>query len=155
MDLTFNMSTMSEETNSFETITPGRYTLKIASLDQVVATTSGSTMIQFNYDIVDSKAKVNYDNCPVRTASGEVINFGEVKLKKIMEAAGLDPKVPYTTAALKQILVGKFIDADLEVNDKGYANIEGTKIFKSTKTATTEVSPEQFMGDVTFNENDL
>ena len=115
MNNTFSFDKLPDSTSN---ITAGQNKLTIIDAKEIIAST-GTLMLQLTYTINDTETRLNYDNCPIKTAEGKDINFGLHKLKNIMIATNTKPS-QFTLKTLCPLLIGKSFLADIEANEKGY-----------------------------------
>ena len=138
-------------------IEKGEYILACTE-SKLITTSNGFKAVQFTWERVGSpKFKVNFDNACYGTQEkdfdfdSKAVSFGCAKLKKINEATvNLDSLDP---AILVKAMPGKIIKAQIKVNDKGYAEIDGTNIEKATEAeiqearGTNTATPNSFTVD--------
>lgn len=95
----------------------GRHKFTIEDAKEVIAKSSGSTMIQFTYILDDSTFKIRFDNCPIYKIDNTEDAFGAAKLSKIMKATNVIPSGDFTIPVICKMLIGKSFSADA-VKDK-------------------------------------
>lgn len=152
MNKTFTLDSMPD------TIGPvkGTHKLTIIEAKEVTAST-GSTGIQFTYSIDDGAFKLNYDNCPMVTKDGQIIPFGQAKLKRIIKATGTVVS-QFTLPLLCKMLVNKSFLAELVPGGKDnkylvLGNIDTITEFPTTvqTDSVRRVEPT----DITTDEEEL
>lgn len=134
---------------------PGPRVLKCTEAKEVVSQTKGSRMIQFSWESCDAdKVKINYDNCPYLTADNQPISFGLNKLKKYIDAMGIQlpknnaGKTTLDTSIIPALVLGKKIMVNCVQNEKGYLTIDSdlsTIAPVPVSGNTQNITPNDFM----------
>jgi hypothetical protein len=124
-------------------ISEGVHVLNITDVKEITAST-GTIMIQFSYTIDDTEAKINMDNCPMITAEGEKIIFGQNKLKNILKAIDVRPK-EFSARTLLPLVKGKKFKALLTKNEKGYLELAAKNI---DSILSLEEQPSDSIGEI-------
>ena len=104
---------LSKEKGTGSKTQPGPARLKINDCN-TITTTKGNKALQFSY-IVNGNEKfiIRYDNCVVLFKDGSDCQFGQYRLRKIMEATNTIPKGEFTFKTLPPLLKGKEFVAEL------------------------------------------
>ncbi len=140
MNSTFSFDTLPEGTSSQES---GNYNLIIIRAEDVVAST-GSKMLQLDYQIKGTESKVRFDNLPYETADGKQIAFGLSKLKKILNAINVKPEGTFTMKMISKLIIGKEFNANLDKDEtSGYLKLKD--INSITKSLPKDPKPEDFV----------
>ena len=113
---------------AFEELTAGTYILKIEDIIKEEDPEFG-TKFTMTHEIVGTGRKVMYDNYKLFDKNGAPEVFGQSKLRKLLEATNLTNLEEISITVLKVVAVGKLFKANLEVSDKGFANIKYSQIF--------------------------
>lgn len=140
MNSTFSFDTLPEGASSQES---GNYNLVIVRAEDMVAST-GSKMLQLDYQIKGTESKVRFDNLPYETADGKQIAFGLSKLKKILTAVGLKPEGTFTMKMISKLIIGKEFNVNLDKDEtSGYLKLKD--INSITKSLPNDPKPEDFV----------
>jgi hypothetical protein len=131
-----NFDRLPKEEDLYPSNEPGIYTLRIIKAEKQLAKTSGSLMLQCDYETVGlpTNFKINYDNYVIEDAQGNPVNFGLVKLRKLLEAINVIPQGEFDIAILPPLIIGKVFRAKLDrdrTNPK-YLRVVGTEIYPIT-----------------------
>jgi hypothetical protein len=94
-------------------VEPGVHKFTIVEAKTLSALTTGSTMIQCTYQIDDTNFKINFDNFPLFKSNGDPINFGQNKLKKVLDAINVKPKGELSPTLICKLIVNKSFSAEL------------------------------------------
>ena len=134
----------------------GTHKLTIIEAKEVTAST-GSKGVQFTYSIDDGAFKLNYDNCPMVTKDQQPIQFGQVKLKRIIDATKTNV-IEFTLPLICKLLLNKSFLAELVPGGKDNKYLVLGNIDTITECPTTvqtdnvrRVEPT----DITTDEEDL
>lgn len=152
MSLVFDISNIKESTEerTFEPIAEGRYVLKIEEADIVIAD-SGTKRFIVHYDMPEISRKLKYDSMSLQYKDGTPIKFGILKAKTLAIKAGViaEDAQELDIEMIKKALIGKTIEADVIVNDRGYGEIKGLGYYthEINEVADSAVNA----GDITFD----
>lgn len=87
----------------------------------VTKTKNGLDAFVVEFQIVNDTVKLN-DYIFINNSDGTPHNFGRKKLRTFIEATGVEI-VDITPSILKQLLTGKQIKAEIQINDRGYPEV--------------------------------
>lgn len=125
----------------------GIYILKVEDIMEDT-TNDGGAKLTMSHTIPGQTQKINYDNYVIEKADGSPHNFGRRKLKQMVKASQIDVD-EITPTVLKNLLVGKYIKANVKMNDRGFPNINFDDIYPldSDHEALNQEAYEQEISD--------
>lgn len=164
-----NFDSLPTKDDLYPTNEPGIYNLRIIKAEKNYAKSTGSLMLQCDYETVGLKPnfQLRYDNYVIATADGTPVNFGQVKLKALLEAINVIPQGDFDIQILPPLIKGKVFSAklDYDKSDSRYLRVVGTEIYKTTLTeavteekitaiSTAPVSPAVGISDIEITDDD-
>ena len=128
---TFNFQSLPKDMDS-NLVKPGMNHMIIKSAKKEVATTGSMMLVVENIVSGHDKVKIT-DRYVLFDAEGEPVNFGQYKLRKLLEATDTIPEGDFTIEVVARMLVNKQYRAELieeEYNGKVYLNVGSVDKFE-------------------------
>lgn len=140
-NVVLNFNDLPKESKS--QVSEGYHKLTIVKGDIVVATT-GKQMLQLTHQIGTSTLQIKFDNYPILNEDGTSNEFGQLKLRRLLEAIKVNPG-EFTLKTLIKSIMGKSFYANLKKNDRNYLTIGNFDDFISVSDyEDKEITPQTF-----------
>lgn len=121
-------------------VSPGIHPLRIKEVTKTTSENSGSHMLVLKLEVMDSDDAVITDYCALYNDAKEPIQFGQVKLKRLMTATDTIPEGDFSMKLIAQLLEGKTFKAELveeEYNNKTQIKVGYPETFQPLEEAPT------------------